>query len=119
MPPVFRARGGQTKREREKEHDAVRGSASQRGYDHRWSKASASHLRDNPLCAYCQLDDRITGATLTDHLYPHKQFEGVFWKREWWVASCAPCHNGMKQTAERRGKAAIDRLAARLGLPIL
>jgi 5-methylcytosine-specific restriction protein A len=119
MPPVFRSRGGQTKREREKEHDAVRGSAAERGYDHRWAKASASHLRDHPLCAYCALVGLTTAATLTDHLYPQRHFGDVFWKREWWVPSCAPCHNGMKQAVERRGKLAIDALARRLGLPVL
>ncbi|MEG3153012.1 hypothetical protein U1769_24225 [Sphingomonas sp. ZT3P38] len=119
MPPTHRPHGGRSKREREKEHDAVRGTAAQRGYDSRWSKASAGHLRNHPLCAYCELNGRITAATLTDHLYPQRHYQDVFWKTEWWVSSCAPCHNGMKQAVERQGKAAIDALAMRLGLPVL
>jgi 5-methylcytosine-specific restriction protein A len=66
---------------------------------------------------YCQLDGRLSPATLTDHLYPHRVFEGVFWISRWWVSSCGPCHNGFKQAIERRGRSAIDALADRLGLP--
>lgn len=81
--------------------------------------ASASYLRSHPLCAYCELDGRITAAALTDHLYPQMSFEGVFWERQWWVPSCASCHNGFKQVVERQGKSAIDALARRLGRPVL
>lgn len=52
---------------------------------------------------------------LVDHLYPHRTYDGVFWLTEWWVASCTPCHSGMKQAVEQAGKAAIDALARRLG----
>ena len=119
MPPTFRPRGGRSKRERDQASDERRGSASERGYDHRWSKASASHRRSHPLCGYCALEGRITAATLVDHLYPHRVFDGVFWKREWWVSSCDDCHNGFKQRIERAGKASIDALARRLSLPVL
>lgn len=61
----------------------------------------------------------MTAATLTDHLYPQMAFDGVFWDRRWWVASCAPCHNGFKQAIERQGKAAIDALARRLDRQVL
>lgn len=96
-----------------------RGSARERGYDGRWAKASRSFLNSNPLCEYHLLDGISASATLTDHLYPQQVYDGVFWERKWWVASCAACHNGMKQAVERRGKAAIDELARRLGREVL
>ncbi|TZG26495.1 hypothetical protein [Sphingomonas montanisoli] len=117
MPRVFRPGGEKSAREVRQRHDQDRGSARERGYDSRWSKAAASDRRDNPLCAYCELEGRITAATLTDHLYPHRLFAGVFWLKHWWVSSCGPCHSGFKQALERRGKAAIDALADRLGRP--
>lgn len=61
----------------------------------------------------------MTAARLTDHFYPHRQFDGVFWRKEWWVSACGECHNGMKQRVERAGKGALDALAVRLGLPVL
>ena len=33
--------------------DQRRGSRTARGYDEAWSRASAAHLRANPLCVYC------------------------------------------------------------------
>lgn len=78
-----------------------------------------AHLGGHPLCAYCELEGRVAAATLVDHLYPHRRFQGVFWMRQWWVSACADCHDGFKQRVERAGKAAIDALARRLGLPVL
>jgi 5-methylcytosine-specific restriction enzyme A len=118
MPPTFRAPHAPSRAERRREQDHRRGSARERGYDARWSRASASHRARNPLCAYCELDGLIRPAELTDHLYPHRTYEGVFWIKHWWVSSCKGCHDGMKQAVERAGKAAIDALARRLGLPV-
>jgi len=60
---------------------------------------------------------RVAAAALVDHLYPHRQYAGVFWVQAWWVSSCGPCHSGFKQAIERQGRQALDRLAARLGRP--
>lgn len=119
MPPTLRGHGQPKERERRQANDHRRGSARKRGYSSRWDKASALHRRDHPLCGYCLLGDRVTVATLTDHLYPHRQFDGVFWRKEWWVSSCDGCHNSFKQSIEAKGKHAIDDLARRLGLPVL
>jgi 5-methylcytosine-specific restriction endonuclease McrA len=108
-----------TKREQRRDQDLRRGSAASRGYDKRWSTAAASDRARNPLCAYCELEGRLTPARLTDHLYPHRTYADVFWRKEWWVSSCKSCHDGMKQAAERAGKAALDRLAQLLGRPML
>jgi 5-methylcytosine-specific restriction endonuclease McrA len=114
-PATFRPRGAPSKQQ----IDLDRGSARERGYDRTWSAASIDHRRRHPLCAYCELRGRVTAATLVDHLYPHRVYAGVFWNREWWVSSCAPCHSGFKQALERRGRRALDDLADRLGRPRL
>lgn len=97
-----------------------RGSARQRGYTVEWDKAAKEHRREHPLCRYCEVGAfgpaRATPATCTDHLYPHRQFEGVFWRRDYWVSSCEPCHAGPKQALEQRGRADLDALALQLGL---
>jgi 5-methylcytosine-specific restriction protein A len=122
-PPTFRPPAARSKREREQAADARRGSARARGYDGRWDKASATHRRRNPFCQYCEAGafgpHCVAAAELTDHLYPHRTFAGIFWRTEWWVSCCATCHAGPKQTAEREGLAALHRLADLLALPRL
>ena len=104
-------------RQSQQEFDARRGSATSRGYGGRWDKASKSYLREHPLCAYCALHDHVRGATLVDHLYPHRGDTALFWATQWWVASCKACHDSFKQSLERAGGAALDDLARRLGRP--
>lgn len=119
-PPVFRPHALGTRQASAQSYERSRGSARERGYDGRWSKASKTFLLENPLCEYhLLLDGRSVSATLTDHLYPQQVYEGVFWTRKWWVGSCDACHSGFKQSVERQGKAAIDDLARRLGREVL
>ena len=115
MPPTHRPRGGRQKRE----HDHDRGSSAKRGYDSKWRRARLAYLRDHPLCTYCEAEGMVTAATLIDHLYPHRWFEGIFWVRHWWVSCCDACHNGMKARIEAQGRAAIDALARRIGRPVM
>jgi hypothetical protein len=61
----------------------------------------------------------IRGATLVDHLYPHRGDTRLFWDKRFWVSSCTDCHSGPKQAAEVKGVTAIDRIADLLGLPRL
>lgn len=102
----------------DREFERKRGSARERGYSSAWDKAAKGHLRNCPLCRYCELHDRVTAAVLVDHLYPHEGDMVLFWRREWWVSSCDDCHNGFKQRLERQGKYALDGLARDLGLPV-
>lgn len=118
-PKSFHPRGLTTRAEQNRVADAYRGTAQQRGYDADWRRARTQHLREFPLCAYCELDGRVTAATVVDHLYPHGGDRVLFWLRHWWVSTCAPCHSGFKQSIERAGRAAIDALALRLGLPAM
>lgn len=99
--------------------DQRRGSARDRGYGSRWERERARWLLEHPLCRYCEISPtrpRITPATLVDHFWPHKGDRDLFWDQRWWVSSCAPCHNGFKQSLERAGAAAMHRVAELLGL---
>lgn len=122
-PPTFRPRGQRSRQEVNREADRRRGSARDRGYDGRWDKASATHKRRHPFCQYCEVgafgEVRVAAVEVTDHLYPHRTFDGVFWRREWWVSACGDCHSGPKQAAERQGVAALHRLADLLDRPRL
>jgi 5-methylcytosine-specific restriction endonuclease McrA len=114
-PSTFRPHGGSATADR-RDYDRARGSATARLYDWRWTKASKAHLRADPLCHYCALERRASIATLVDHLYPHQGDVALFWRRDLWVSSCKPCHDGFKQAIERQGRGAIDELARRLGI---
>lgn len=117
-PPTFSPRG-QSAAERRREYEQSRGTSSQRLYDSAWERAARAFLdmAENALCRYCDLEGFVTIATLVDHFWPHRGDRVLFWRREFWVPSCAACHSGMKQRAERAGRSALLALAARLGLP--
>lgn len=118
-PPQLRPPGYRPGTQVRKEYDARRGSAAERGYNHRWAKASATFRKRHPLCRYCEIEDRVSATALVDHLYPHRVHDGVFWVSMWWVPCCTDCHSIMKQGVERQGVVAIDQLARRLGVPTL
>lgn len=84
---------------RKRAYDARRPSARQRGYDTRWDKARAGFLAKHTVCAICGKEP----ATVVDHIEPHKGDTRVFWDRSNWQPSCAPCHNGKKQSQEKGG----------------
>jgi 5-methylcytosine-specific restriction protein A len=98
------------------QQDERRGTAAERGYDSKWAKARMYYLRKHPLCVYCQRDNRLTAATVVDHIVPHKLKEALdsgdeqriaharalFWdSANNWQALCKPCHDGRKQAEER------------------
>jgi 5-methylcytosine-specific restriction protein A len=43
----------------QREHDAKRGSARERGYNTRWEKARKTFLMRSPLCAMCQKEGQV------------------------------------------------------------
>lgn len=122
LRPATATLGLRTRYEQNQTADTRRGSSRERGYTTAWDKASKTHRRNHPLCAYCQAGafgkPRITVCTRVDHLYPQRQFEGVFWETQWWVASCDEC-DAAKQALEHQGKSALDDLARRMGRPTL
>lgn len=73
-------------------------------YDYRWQQARLRFLRSNPLCAMCAKRNRVTPATVVDHVIPHKEDTDLFWDEGNWQGLCTPCHNGPKAQLERSGK---------------
>jgi len=81
--------------------DAQRGSANERGYTYQWHKRRTLYLKENPLCAECLKENRITAAEVVDHIKPHKGDQGLFWDESNWQSLCRPCHD--KKTAAEDG----------------
>ncbi|ETT45233.1 HNH endonuclease [Paenibacillus sp. FSL R7-269] len=79
-----------------------RGSAAERGYDHKWKVARARFLRHNPLCVHCFEAELVVEATVVDHIIPHRGDLTLFWDIQNWQALCASCH-GFKTAKEDGG----------------
>ena len=71
----------------------ARESAAQRGYDARWQRTREAFLKRNPLCAQCLRENRLTPATVVDHIVPHRGDEKLFWDQGNWQAICKTCHD--------------------------
>jgi len=54
-------------------------SASSRGYHSKLRKASKRYLKAHPLCVHCQLENKLTKATVVDHIIPHRGDPVLFW----------------------------------------
>lgn len=63
-------------------------TAAQRGYGYKWQQARAQYLREHPLCVMCRADDRVTAATVVDHIVPHRGDQSLFWRRSNWQSLC-------------------------------
>ena len=84
----------------------MRRSAAARGYNSRWRKARATYLAHHPLCVMCAKENRVTAASVVDHIVPHKQDQRMFWDTANWQPLCKSHHDGTKQQIERRGYSA-------------
>src|SRR5690606_6241672 len=69
-----------------------------------WQRRRRQQLADEPLCAYCLRESRITAATVSDHVEPHRGDEDKFWNGKLQsLCDEAPwrCHSRVKQIEER------------------
>jgi 5-methylcytosine-specific restriction protein A len=98
-PPHLPSRAAQAKLV-EQAFDERRGSASSRGYNHRWSKAADGHRRRHPLCLGCEAAGLVVAAALVDHVEPHKGDTKKFWNKAMWQSSCRWHHDVVKQRLE-------------------
>lgn len=73
--------------------DRFRGTAAQRGYGHKWRVARLEFLQAHPLCKHCQNEGKLNGATVVDHIIPHKGDMKLFWDRKNWQPLCESHHN--------------------------
>ncbi|HEM7186427.1 TPA: HNH endonuclease [Providencia rettgeri] len=86
-------------------------------YGGRWAKVRLSFLNENPLCAMCKEQGRITAATVVDHITPHRlrdalasgdtewiaKAQKLFWDKKNFQSLCDPHHNSTKQRMEKSG----------------
>jgi len=92
-PPVHRPQGWRSSQQRKAEFDRSRESASERGYGHRWQKASKAYLKAHPLCEPCERTGFYHAAEVVDHKIPHKGDMKLFWDRQNWQAMNKVCHD--------------------------
>ena len=78
-------------------------TSAQRGYGHRWRKVREGYLRSHPICVICYKQNRVTAATVVDHIKPHNGCQKLFWDKTNWQALCKTCHDSVKQSEEHRG----------------
>ncbi|WP_407312085.1 HNH endonuclease [Desulfosporosinus sp. SB140] len=85
-----------------KAYDLRRGSAAQRGYDARWTKARKRYLKEHPLCVECLKASKLTPANVVDHIIPHRGDKSLFWNESNWQSLCSHHHNS--KTAKEDGR---------------
>jgi len=71
----------------------------------RWRALRSWRLATEPLCRMCQGSGLVTAGTVVDHVEPHRGDETMFFDPENTQSLCKPCHDGAKQSQERRGRA--------------
>lgn len=74
-------------------YDRRRGSATERGYNAEWRVARRSFLSAHPLCVECMKENRLTAATVVDHIIPHRGDMKLFWDESNWQPLCKICHD--------------------------
>ena len=97
----FRPAGAPTRQQQKATADRWRGSAAERGYNHRWAKARVTFLHRNPLCIGCLAMSKTEAATIVDHVDPHHGDPDKFWDTSMWQACCKWHHDSVKQRLER------------------
>jgi 5-methylcytosine-specific restriction protein A len=85
----------------QRQADERRGSANERGYTNRWQKARKIYLSHHPMCAECLFNERLTPATVVDHIIPHKGDYELFWDKDNWQPLCKKCHDKKTFTETR------------------
>ena len=82
--------------------DHHRGTAAERGYDHRWAKLRNAYILGNPLCAHCLIQDRVTLAAEIDHVRPLAD-GGARLDPDNLQALCRSCHS-LKTATDRANR---------------
>lgn len=87
--------------EHEVASNKARGSAADRGYNNKWQKERHRFLKSNPLCLECKTNNKITAATVVDHIIPHRGDKQLMWDESNWQPLCKRCHD--RKTATKDG----------------
>ncbi len=86
-----------------KEHQLLheRATANDRGYDNRWRSVRKQFLQEHPFCIRCQQNNKLTPATVVDHMIPHRGDQVLFWDKTNWQPLCKQCHDKKTMTEDR------------------
>lgn len=104
-PPRQKVAGQRPRQEQRRDDDRRRNAQPWRHWywTTAWRKKAKAQLLDEPLCAYCLREGRITPATVADHVKPHRGDPDLFWNGELQsLCDEAPwrCHSRVKQKEE-------------------
>lgn len=83
--------GKSTKRD-QKAYDELRGSASERGYNHAWNVFAADYKRRHPLCADCEDKGLTVAVEEVDHVIPLSERPDLKFDERNLRGRCKPCH---------------------------
>jgi 5-methylcytosine-specific restriction enzyme A len=88
-----------------REHDRRRRGAGNVRHDNtaEWKRLRELQLQTEPLCRRCLQRERRVQATIADHIRPHRGNPVLFFDPRNLQSLCKPCHDGSKQSEERRG----------------
>ena len=79
-------------------------------YTHRrWRNVRRRHLDRHPLCVMCAKEQRVTAATVVDHIVPHRGDMVLFWDQNNLQSLCKPHHDVTKQSLEKGGEGKAPR----------
>lgn len=92
-----------------REEDKNRLPSHKRGYDRRWRKERRDYLKANSLCVECLKEERVTAATVVDHIIPAKGNPELFWDRDNWQSLCKPHHDRKTATEDGAFKSGDER----------
>lgn len=81
----------------------------------RWKRLRLAILSAEPLCRMCKEADRLTPATVVDHITPHKGDLTLAYDPDNLQPLCKLHHDSAKQSEERRG---YSRAVDEKGYPI-
>ena len=98
---TYCAKHKQAKQKQKKEQDKKRGPSCKRGYGRVWQKYRLIYLTEHPICMECKKQNRITPATVVDHIKAHKGDMELFWEKDNHQALCKKCHD--RKTAREDG----------------
>jgi 5-methylcytosine-specific restriction protein A len=81
-----------------------RKSASERGYDHNWSKLRAWKLAKDPICHLCDLRGRVTAADTVHHINEVETNPELRLDPENLMSLCRECHETLHGRLNGRGE---------------
>jgi len=87
-PPIFRPPWAPAPKQREKQYDQDRGSASSRGYGHGWRKLRLLKLKTDPVC---ETEGCGEPANEVDHRTPKRKGGTDDWENL--QSLCKSCHS--------------------------